>query len=165
MERVIVVGIDPGKDGALVAIAADGSIERTVLAKEQWVSGGQWLPAQVMRSLVDLDVSMVVVEKQQARPMQGRSSVLQTGYGWGILVGVCAGLGIRCQEVTARKWQRQMHAGFSAEMQPKQRSCAASARLLPMLDLTPGRRTKPHDGLADAGLLALYGHRVLKGEG
>lgn len=46
---------------------------------------------------------------------------------------------------------------------PKARSIAAAQRLLPDLDLSPGRRTKPHDGLADAGCLAVYALRVLAG--
>jgi DNA polymerase III epsilon subunit-like protein len=36
--------------------------------------------------------------------------------------------------------------------------------MFPLFDLSPGRKRKPHDGLADALCIALYGMSQMKGE-
>jgi hypothetical protein len=41
----------------------------------------------------------------------------------------------------------------------KQRAISWARQACPGLDLTPGAMRKPHDGLADAACLALWGQR------
>jgi len=43
----------------------------------------------------------------------------------------------------------------------KGRSIYVASQRVPTLDLTPGSRRKPHDGLADAALIAEYARRTL----
>jgi hypothetical protein len=57
-------------------------------------------------------------------------------------------------EPTPQSWQRVILRDIPGE--GKARSIARAAQL-PGLNLTPGRRRKAHDGLADAACLALYG--------
>jgi hypothetical protein len=50
-----------------------------------------------------------------------------------------------------------------AKGQKKARSILEASAQVPGLPLTWGRKTKPHDGLADAALIATYGLQLLAG--
>jgi hypothetical protein len=57
-------------------------------------------------------------------------------------------------EPTPQAWQRVVLRDIPGE--GKARAVARAAQVAG-LDLMPGRRRKPHDGLADATCLAIYG--------
>ena len=160
---MIVIGIDPGKKGAVVALDISGrptAIEWTAAdhPDEGYIAGKGYNVRAMVQTLTDIaergEVALVVLERQQARPMEGRSSTLTTGYGWGLWAGAVAALGLPLIEVTSQRWTRRILAGIPGE--GKGRSVAAVGARLPGLALTWGRRRKPHDGLSDAGCLALY---------
>ena len=166
---MITIGMDPGKKGALVALR-DGEPIEWLAADDRdggYVIGKEYAPTVIrawlqqvieIAAAVDDRIAKVVIEKQQARPIEGRSSVLTTGYGFGLLVGVTAGLGLPFEIVTVGKWQRAMFGAGKAK-DTKGRAIVYVSGLVPDLALTWGRRTKPHDGLADACCLALWGAR------
>jgi len=162
---MIIVGIDPGKRGGVVAIDISGrptAIEWTAAdhPDEGYVMrGGAYNVGRMIYAIEELtcrdEIGLVVLEKQQARPMEGRSSTLTTGYGWGLWSGIVHSLQQPLLQVSASRWTRQMYAGATGE--GKARSIDVASSRLPELSLTWGRRRKPHDGLADAACLALYG--------
>ena len=100
----LVVGIDPGKDGALVAIHLDGKIRAVELTRDEFTipigkgSRREYDAAAMGNCLVELHalygVALVVIEKQQARPFrdpktgrqQGATSLYSTGYGYGLWI-------------------------------------------------------------------------------
>lgn len=157
--RRVVIGIDPGKSGAVVALDDLGVVVASAMAG-QWVLKGTG-PSYVPRTMADfltlIDADLVVIETQSTRP--GQSHAVVTGYGWGLWVGIAAALNLAYVEVSPARWTRAILAGAPGE--GKARSIAVARSRVPGIDLTPGRRTKPHDGLADAACLALYGHKVL----
>ena len=161
---MIIIGIDPGKKGGVVAIDVTGrptAIEWTAAdhPDEGYALGKAYNPGRMAWFLDDVscrdEIGLVVLERQQARPMEGRTSCLTTGYGWGLWAGIVHAMNLPLMEVTGARWTRQVFAGVQGE--GKARSISVVSARLPELSLTWGRKRKPHDGLADAGCLALYG--------
>jgi len=162
---VITIGIDPGKDGALVAVDDDGQPIASFLAAESFTvkvtKGGKknYLEADMAAAIgwlqVEYGIRRAVLEKQQARPGQGSTSMFQTGMGYGLWRGILGALKIPTVIVHPKTWQKGVLRDAPGD--GKGRAIMVCRQRMPALDLTPGRRKKPHDGLADAGCMALFG--------
>lgn len=160
----VYIGIDPGKDGALVAIDSNGKITASFMTGRDFTlpvgkgSKREYTVSRMSYALKCLgghhNIKLAVIEKQSARPGQGVTSTFSTGYGYGLWVGVLSANGIPFVEVRPKTWVSSILKDVPGE--GKNRSVYAVMNRLPNLDLTPGRRRKPHDGLADAACLALY---------
>ena len=168
----VVVGIDPGKSGGAVALGLDGSAIEWIAADHpsegytvKGKGGGHYIPSTMALWLYDLgqayDVISVVLEQQQARPIEGRSSVFTTGMGYGVWVGILAALRLRYTIAKPSVWTRAVFGSKPKGDEKKARSVTTAAARVPDLPLTWGRKTKPHDGLSDAACLALYGLGLL----
>jgi hypothetical protein len=159
---MITIGIDPGKKGAIVALDENASLIEAIAADEPggYCDGGEYLPrvlADWFEELKDSHkIRVVILEKQQARPMEGRSSCFTTGYGFGLLVGVVASAKLPYRVVSPTKWTKDVLGGVKGS-ERKVKSVAHVQARIPELSLTWGRRKKAHDGLSDAGCLALWG--------
>jgi len=162
------VGVDPGLSGAIVALAAAeqhhtlrvadstmmpvidiGSARRRRRRELDVTAIVAWLQA-----LGRPDDMLVAVEAQQAMPKQGVASTFRTGMGYGMLRGALLACAIPHVVVTAAMWPKTILRGCPGA--GKGRAIAYVQARFPALDLTPGRRRKPHDGLADAACLAVY---------
>ena len=153
------LGIDPGLGGALVALDTEGLVlAASVMPTLPAATGGRRVldVAGVSRFVRELGPCRVVLEQPSVRQGEGARRSLSAGRNHGRIEGLLFGLGLSVELVHPRRRQVAPCPGTG---DPKVRALAACGRLLPALDLTPGRRTKAHDGLADAGLLALYGVR------
>jgi crossover junction endodeoxyribonuclease RuvC len=168
----VVVGIDPGLDGALVALVNGQPIARAcwpTLALKK--SGGGTKreydePAVValLRKVTDGLNAHVFIEKQQAMPGQGVTSMFSTGYGYGMLRGILVALGVPWTVITAKAWQATMMAGMPHPEGKKASSQAhiVCSRLWPGLDLRASERSRtPHSGICDALLISEHGRRTL----
>jgi hypothetical protein len=160
----LVIGIDPGLSGAVAALAGSGRVVAVDDTPTFWArSGGSRRRAYdvaamrglLARHVVDGALVHAVIEHQQAMPRQGVTSMFSTGFGYGLWVGLLAGLGVPHTVVAPRKWQIVMLAGHG---DPKARALLAASRLFPELAIP--RRCH---GRADALLLAEYGRRILSG--
>jgi len=161
----VFLGIDPGKDGAVVALNEDGTVASSWLtARDFTIRLGKGSKrdytetrmAMAMEWLANkYDVQLAVIERQWARPKQGVSSTFSSGYGYGLWKGILASKGIRFIEVSPNTWTSKILRDVPGD--GKNRSVYAVMNRVPDLDLTPGKKRKPHDGLADACCLALYG--------
>jgi crossover junction endodeoxyribonuclease RuvC len=162
----LVVGVDPGVTGALVALDADASPVEWWAADDPsggYVHAGELDAGAVAGWLAELRaedraILRAVVERQQARPGEGRSTLLGTGRRWGQLLGVLAALRVPVVQVPPATWRGRV-LGKAAAGQGKAAAVAFARARVPDLPLTLGKRRKPHDGLADAACLALYGLR------
>lgn len=154
-----IVGIDPGKSGALALVESSTLQCEDVLLMPY--DGKELNVLEVSQFLSKADA--VVLERQQAMPAQGRGSIFTLGSAYGALRATVALSGKKYMTALPTKWTRIVLEGVPGE--GKARNITAAKRLFPELDLTPGRRTKPHDGIADAALLAFYGCRVFGGVG
>jgi len=156
---MIVLGIDPGKDGAAVLLREDGQVHALLVA--EIVAGRRWeaVHPEIARWLREVHycwhIERAVLELHGGRPGEGAASARTIGIGWGLWLGALSALSIPVVMPTPQRWQKALLGDLAGES--KERSIAYARQHLPGLDLTPGRRRKPHDGLADAGCLALYG--------
>lgn len=101
---------------------------------------------------------LVVIEKAQARPGQGVSSMFNYGTGFGRLLGWCEAFLVPHMLVTPQQWAKAMHVG-TGKGDPKERSLEAALRLFPDVAMTVGKSKKPHKGIVDALLIAEWGWR------
>jgi len=162
---VIFAGIDPGQGGAIVALDEDCRVLLAVpLPHEQSPAGKGGIVAvrelrSVLAQLGPLDLALLeTVQSPRAGGRQvGGAAGLAIGVGWGRLSATLDLLGVPWEPVAASAWHRAMVG--SGEGDAKARALAACVRLLPGLDLCPGRRRAPHPGIVDAALIALYARR------
>lgn len=163
--RRLFLGVDPGVDGALCVIDENlVAVRATVMPTiADGPNGRRLVDAEgIGRFLDGLTITMGALETIGARPgiRMGASSAITIGRNFGRIEDRLAALGVPFQLVAPQSWQKVVCAGTG---DPKARSVAAAQRMLPSLDLMPGKRRVPHDGLADAGCLALHALRVLAG--
>ena len=154
-----IVGIDPGKTGAIAVVN-----ERICAVVDTPVFGtrsrpGDLNPDGMISVLRSMEPHHVYIETQQAMPKQGVSSTFQTGYGYGLWVGIITTLGLPWTAVRASAWKKTMLAGL--DKTDKSVSRIAAARLFPQVaaDLS---RVSDH-GRAEALLIAAYGQKECKG--
>jgi len=148
------IGVDPGKNGAVAVIAADGTyfvadFEDPASAAET-VRGMWW----------EVDKVFAIMEKVHAMPKQGVSSSFSFGMNFGIWQGIFAALLIPIQFVTPQKWQAAVFSKYSGASVGKTRSSEVARMLFPKADL----RLKKHDGRAEALLIAFYGKERMKND-
>jgi len=187
MTRRIVIGIDPGANGAIAAVDVERRLVLGVALCRDWAPEveGQgeaarmqadlgWplvLPAMLRRIGVAAgDVVELCVEASQLRP--GQSGGAAQGWRAGALaasvvgeLAVITGLPVAGVEVVAASaWTKAMGLhGVKAERDVRKRARVARVLELvpearPML-VGPGCRVE-HDGAADAILIALYRARM-----
>jgi hypothetical protein len=95
----------------------------------------------------------------QLRPHQGLHSQARAAFGIGLIVGSVATRGWAWEQPTPAHWHQTL--GIPQDADPKAAVMAWCERRLPNLDLCVGNRRKPHDGVADAAALAVYGRLIL----
>ena len=143
------IAIDPGARGA-IAIGDKNCTHTLELLSDVTP---RWLKAHLTD---DKRRTLIVIEKAQAMPGQGVSSMFNYGVGFGRLIGWAECLEVPCRLVTPREWTKAMHRGCEGAT-PKERSLVAARRLFPHLNFFASHRSKkPHDGLVDAALLCEY---------
>lgn len=163
---MIFLGIDPGLKGALAWIRDSGE---TGWVPMPVVKGSKGKPEYdvlglltVLKRIETGAFVYAVSERLQPLPpaMGGSQANYARGRALGLLEGVLVACSIPYQLVRPMDWQKVMLAGTSGS-DTKQRSIIACHRLFPMVDLlaTP-RCRKPHDGAADALLLADFARRT-----
>lgn len=158
----MILGIDPGKDGALVLLDG-GRLAFALRASD--VTSGKWeTSAEAMASILrtvhtEHRIRGAVLELHAGRPGEGGGSARTVGVGWGLWRGVLAALEIETRTPSSAMWARDLFRGVPGE--GKERAAAVARGAVPDLDLRPGRCKKDHDGLADAACLALWGERFV----
>ena len=151
------VGIDPGATGGVAVLSKDRAeaIPMPTVAGEIWI-------LEIARLLKELSPGLVVLEK--AQPMrkggrvQGVTSAFTYGMGFGAIRGMLETLEIPHRLVTPQAWKKVVLAGTAKD---KDAAINFVRRAYPAIDLTPGRKRVPHDGMADAVCIAEYGRVTL----
>ena len=142
------IGIDPGKSGALAVIHPDGKIDVLPFDVVQYsfaLARLQELPQYVT----------CCVEKVGAMPGQGVVSMFNFGHNLGMIEGLLRGYGIPYQLVPPQTWKKE----FSLSSD-KAKSIEVCQKLFPNVSLLATERSrKPHDGMAEALLMAEYARR------
>ncbi len=153
-----ILGIDPGKQGAVALLCNDPN---TTLF---------WLLSDIEESrstpfdhIVEAyGVQHAYIEKAHAMPGQGVTSMFNYGMGFGKILGWCEMIGLPYTLVPPQVWTKEIHQGCSGA-NAKEKSAQAVRQLFPKEDLkaTP-RSVRLHPGFIDALLIAEYGRRNFK---
>ena len=158
---MIFVGIDPGLNGALAAVERRGSFFRFVDAVPVPVAGvdakRRVVVLPVIRWLQKVAPDVVGIERAQAFPGQGRTSVMKYGRAVGRLEACVEGLGIDLVEVEASSWKK--HFGLVRPDGEKDAAFKARSRAFAAATFPEGadRFSQAKDEhVAEAALIARY---------
>lgn len=147
----MIFGIDPGKSGAIAAIAFCWNETISLNNTEHDIS--EWLDDHVQKNRDDC---FAYLERVSAMPKQGVSSTFKFGQSFGFVRGLLVAHRVPFEMVDAGKWQREFGLRFPKKLglsktQKKNRHKAKAQELWPKLKITHAN--------ADALLLAEYGRR------
>lgn len=182
-----IIGIDNGLDGGIAIY--DGPLPKfawvmamPTLSHKKIRKPGQ-KTASVTRTYDEIrirdflkthDFSTVYIEKVQAIPVKrmnpktGKLEIVKQpamagitkGFQYGYIVGLCRAFSMPYHVVPPRTWQAEMLKGTPTNLDTKARSIIAAQRWFPTASLLrTDKCKKPHDGMADAMLIAEYGRR------
>ena len=150
--RMIFMGIDPGKSGGIgMIVAGHGSGDVMPIVSDEIDA------TEVARILTDVSPDMVAIERAQAMPKQGVVGMFRYGVGFGKILGVLEALKVPHVIVRPQQWKKVVLEGTQKD---KDAAISFVKKAYPMVDLTPGAKRKPHDGIADAVCLAEYARRL-----
>ena len=163
MSRVY-IGIDPGKQGALVALNADGDLllaERTpLLANDYDPHAMQALIERARRLAPNWNHSApphICIEKVSAMPKDGRAGIFSFGTSFGLWWGLAVASGASVHFATPQKWQMFAMRGRKrpkGKVSTKPAIVAAAKDRWPAIgDAMPFKRDY---GKADAAWIAEY---------
>lgn len=166
MGRVF-VGIDPGLTGGLAAISEEGQIVDITPMPRLGGSTGPLCFYDIkvwFSGIRNGHTIYAAIERASVRPKEGVRSVLTIGTNWGFLKGMLVAIGAKHEEPTPQQWKKALglpkRAGAERK-KGKEDAAVLATQLFPGINLTPGRRSVPHDGMADAVLIAEYARRTL----
>jgi len=160
--HLIIIGIDPGLDGAIAAIFGSHVGVRVMPTLQSSKSKRMIDEREVVRYLERRQDSIghVFIERVGAMPGQGVTSCFTFGCGWGIIRGICAALHLPYTLVHPVTWKKVVCRDMS---QGKDAAIIVAKRLWPDVSLRRSDRSKKdHDGMADALCIAEWGRRAWK---
>jgi crossover junction endodeoxyribonuclease RuvC len=138
------IAFDPGLKGAMACVDEAGNIIGII---DLPVVAGEVNP-QLLRGFIAAygPLECAIIEKQQAYPKQGVSSSFKTGCGYGILIGITAGMQIPTYYWTAAQWKKLLKLNSDKEYS-RQRALQRWPADTELFKL------KKHEGRAEAALL------------
>jgi crossover junction endodeoxyribonuclease RuvC len=142
-----IVGIDPGLTGALAYYTPD---HPSFVTCEDMPVVANTVNAAILASRIrQMRPTVAVVEIASTRPGLSSQSVLKTGTGYGVILGVLAALEIPTHLVTPQTWKK--HFKLDSD---KDKSRALATRLWP--EFAERFARVKDDGRAEAALLARW---------
>ena len=147
--KTLFIGIDPGKSGGIAFINnRTGEIGTNPFCSSALI--------ELLEEARYYDC-VCCLEKVGAMPGQGVVSMFNFGQSVGYIKGMLEAFGIPYQEISPQRWKKEF--GLSSD---KAASVEVCRKLFPSINLlsTP-KCKKPHDGMAEALLMAEYARRKL----
>lgn len=152
--KVCVMGIDPGAKGAVAILSNDPPTRLVWLLSEM-------SPSIFSEIVKQYEPQHVYLEKAQAMPGQGVSSMFTYGQGFGRLLGWVEMLEIPYTLIAPREWTKDIHKGCIGK-DAKEKTLQAMKRIFPKESFLAERGRVPHMGIVDAYAIAEYGRRIFK---
>lgn len=150
--KTIFIGIDPGKNGGIAFIDTESGIRDTVPYSNEALINLCFFESDDKNEHI-----VCCLEKVGAMPKQGVVSMFNFGQSVGYIKGVLETLGIPYQEITPQRWKKEF--GLTSD---KVASVEVCKKLFPDINLLATTKSKkPHDGMAEALLMAEYARRKL----
>jgi crossover junction endodeoxyribonuclease RuvC len=103
-----IIGIDPGKSGALAALTEQGDLIAVVDMPTLANKLNAWLLADAIEQLGNAVDVTAIVEDVHSMPKQGISSAFDFGKSYGMVLGALAAIGIRTELVSPSAWKKTM---------------------------------------------------------
>ena len=160
----IIVGIDPGKKGAIAVLREDGSLIDLFdmpLERFEKLTGAdvKIMADKLARALVG-KIGIVVLEYFHMRANSG-NGYFSLGSSYRVAVGVAESLGFKVVSVRRQEWKKTL----GVKGLDKQRCYKLAVRLYPEAKITTGRRNKHgelgvKDGRVNSLLIAIYGMQM-----
>ena len=159
----VFVGIDPGKDGALAILGYRETPILIPFSETEYANQlrrvAPFFVATGTEGVIDQRETFAVVEHVNAMPGQGVTSCFSFGKNFGFILGLLTACRIPYQLVRPQVWKKEF--GCTSD---KNTSIEVAQRLYPNANLYRTERcTKPHDGRAEALLMAEYARRIRNG--
>lgn len=164
-KNLVIVGIDPGNKGALSIVRYGFYIHAEFVdmpvlqtkGKGKTKKGNDKIHTEldalaIKQILIDCAPSHVFIEKAQSMPGQGLASTANYMSGFGLLKGICVGLGIPFTLVHPATWKKQMLKDMD---KGKGSAILRAKQVCPEMANDIGK----NDGRAEALLIALYGRK------
>lgn len=157
-------GIDVGNEGAIVACWPDNSIAlcepmptiNVGTTKKKKMMYDEVAILRFLRTIRAMDDDVFfVLEKAQAMPKQGVSSVFNYGTGYGVLRMGLLACSIPFDLCHPTHWQKPVLYGIEGS-NTKARAILKVQRSLPDIPLIQPRCRTPHKGIADAACMMLH---------
>lgn len=171
---MVVVGIDPGVNGAIARLNVDDEtgearVESVVDIKAIPVNGRRqidraWLAQAIYDAGIPHDEAdpdtLFIVEEQQVFGGQGVISMGTLMYGYGLILGVLAAYKGPVITVRPKEWKRAHNIPGKKTVEQKRAGVVLAKQLFPgtTFETIRGRML---DGRSDACLIALYGIREM----
>jgi len=166
-KKIIVIGIDPGKNGGYAVVEVDINTNGKKLLcgfqrsdEEKCMMSIEKL--KNIRTLQECLSIKAVMEEVHAMPRQGVASMFSFGRELGFWEGLFKVSQIPIMYVPPQQWQKATISGM-AGFDSKERSIRFALAAFPEnaeIVLIPPRCRKYHDGVADAICLAWYGAEI-----
>jgi hypothetical protein len=155
---VTIVGIDPGKNGGLAAITADGTVTVTampIVGKELDIRAiADWLSELRKHDKVAVCIEKVHAMSKPGQAKQGVTSMFTFGKTVGVMYGVIGTLQLPLYEVAPQTWKKVV---LHDTLKDKQAAIDYCTRVFPTVNLlATARSRKSHTGIADALCIARY---------
>lgn len=158
MSGKLILGIDPGKTGAIAILDPEKNQLIAVLDTPLLLRDGKkaffdfYGFAALVRHFIP-EISRAVIEDVHSMPGQGVASMFDFGKSFGIAIGTCAAFSIPISFVSPGVWKMSLGLGRS-----KDDSRRKATELFPQSSELWSR--KKDDGRAEAALLAHFGKRM-----
>jgi crossover junction endodeoxyribonuclease RuvC len=151
--KTLFIGIDPGKSGGIAMIDTQENYQ----VAQEFSEDGLISVCEEIRIKGRTMKVICCLEKVGSRPGQGVVSMFNFGQSVGYIKGVLESFRISYQEITPQKWKKEF--GLNSK---KAASIEVCRKLFPDVSLLATQRCKkPHDGMAEALLMAEYARRKL----
>jgi crossover junction endodeoxyribonuclease RuvC len=154
----VILAIDPGTLGAFALLGERVIVDDLPVHEAQHGRAGKVRTELDLHTfdhtLSDHHIAHAFIEKVNAMPGQGVTSMFRFGYAAGAVYGLVVAHGIPVTFVTPQQWQRYHQIGSSPDA-ARQRA----VQLYP--DLTPLFARKRDQHRADALLIGCYGQRIM----
>lgn len=149
------LGIDPGLSGAFAVISTDLKTAR-VYSHPQTVGS---LFSQMLTVLEECPVAYACIERAQAAPGQGGSSIFKYGTNYGEWLGLLTALTIPHETVPPKKWQYRLYGSIKRKGDLKLLSISSAQQKFPSAKIG-----KNHNK-ADALNIAFYARETFNASG
>lgn len=159
---MIILGIDPGLTGALAFYdTTTKTIEVHDMPVVSVVRNGKnknevspVLTSNIIAEHGQGKIGAAYLERVNAMPGQGVTSVFSFGRSSGIIEGILAAYDIPTHIVIPQRWQKAMEVRGGKD--------GSRERAMQLLPASSGKfNLKKHDGRADAALIAIYGSSMV----